>query len=160
MKWIIIFLALTVFTGCYLDDSPSIKTINVVRNIEFDNENLHKHSSIIQDYSGLRDPSYAQMKDLVENVGLGKGNCCDYSKQMQDYSIEQGFQCYIVVMNWKNKDGHVIVAFDTTDREMIYIEPQNKSEVIVTENITYNPPGMIMMGTQDDRIITQKVVFR
>jgi hypothetical protein len=108
----------------------------------------------------LRDPSYSQMKDMLKGVIPNEGNCCDYSKNVQDYSIQNGYQCYIVVMNWKNKDGHVCVAFNTTDKGWIYIEPQNRAEVKVELGESYNVPGILYFNTMEDRIITQKVVYR
>ncbi|MFA5306544.1 MAG: hypothetical protein WC365_03780 [Candidatus Babeliales bacterium] len=108
----------------------------------------------------LNNPTYAQVQVGLEDLKTTDGNCCDHSKQIQDYFFKNGYQCYIVVMNWKNNDGHVCVAFDTIDQGWVYIEPQNKSEVTVELGKSYNVPGVLYMNTLADRVITQRVIYR
>jgi len=110
----------------------------------------------------LNNPTYAQVKEgLSELKGIKvDGNCCNYAKCTQDYFYNRGLQCYIVISNRKNGDGHVSVAFNTIDKGWIYAETQVMVEYPIKEGESYYPPGIMMIGTAEDVKVTQVVIMR
>jgi Tfp pilus assembly protein PilE len=83
----------------------------------------------------LKDPTYQQMKSFIAadrtdaNEYIDDSYVCgDFSADVKKNANEQNIRCAYVVIDHPGT-GHVIVAFNTTDRGMIYIEPQSDEEV-------------------------------
>jgi len=77
----------------------------------------------------LRKPTYDEVmtfisQDYTEKTG---GNCLDCATKLNDNAIAKGIWCYVVLFNYftgTSCGSHAIVAFDTVDKGMVYIEPQ------------------------------------
>ncbi|MEM2175466.1 MAG: hypothetical protein QXI58_07610, partial [Candidatus Micrarchaeia archaeon] len=72
----------------------------------------------------------------------------------------KSFDCHIVELIFKESEGsHVIVAFNTIDRGMIFIEPQNDREVKVGIGVRYYRDNNFRMPSNviDDTIIKIKI---
>jgi hypothetical protein len=82
----------------------------------------------------LRKPTYDEVitfirQDYTEQMG---GNCLDSAARLNDNAIAQGIWCYVVLFNYFTGTSygfHAIVAFDTVDKGMVYIEPQTDQVV-------------------------------
>ena len=55
--------------------------------------------------------------------------CTHFSKVLFDKMTVQGIRCGYVVVTFQNNMSHALVAFDTLDRGLIYLEPQDGYEV-------------------------------
>lgn len=75
------------------------------------------------------DPTWDEMiaflnSNKVNWQGYGENyDCLNFACDLQREAFEQGIRCAVVLIDFST-GGHAIVAFDTTDRGLIYIEPQ------------------------------------
>jgi type II secretory pathway pseudopilin PulG len=84
----------------------------------------------------LKDPTYKEMKSFLatdrtdeKKYDINSYVCVDYSADVKANAMKQKIRCAYVVIDYPGNTGHAIVAFDTTDRGTIYIEPQSDDEV-------------------------------
>jgi len=50
--------------------------------------------------------------------------CQDFAAEVCNNAEEKGIRCAYIIINYPD-GGHAIVAFDTIDRGLIYVEPQH-----------------------------------
>ena len=60
---------------------------------------------------------------------VGGFDCREYALFTWIHAIAAGFECVPVVVKLDAPTSHMIVAFDTTDRGIVFIEPQEDQEV-------------------------------
>jgi cell division protein FtsB len=84
----------------------------------------------------LRDPSYQEMKDFLKQDKTDKQEysesdyvCVDFAADVKANAAKEGLRCAYVAIEYLGRTGHTIVAFDTSDRGLVYIEPQFDWEV-------------------------------
>lgn len=84
----------------------------------------------------LKDPTYQEMKNFIaadrtdsKPYDLNKYNCVDFSADVIANAAKQKIRCSYVTIDFTGNTGHAIVAFNTLDRGLIYIEPQHDEEV-------------------------------
>lgn len=84
----------------------------------------------------LRDPSYREMNDfLAEDMTserdyvIGEYTCVDFTAAVKANAAKQGIRCAYVVIEYRGGSGHAVVAFHTTDRGLVFVEPQFDWEV-------------------------------
>jgi len=83
----------------------------------------------------LYNPTHKEMREFLARdetdsnpYVVGEYNCADFSAQLNNNAEANGIRAAYVRIRSKNW-GHVIVAFETTDRGLIFIEPQSDREV-------------------------------
>ena len=83
----------------------------------------------------LRDPAYAEVKDFLmqDKTDLVPYNeltyvCTHYARDVINNAINKGIRTAYVEIRHPGM-GHSIVAFETTDKGIVYFEPQYDSEV-------------------------------
>jgi len=91
------------------------------------------------DYEGLiaghgytmKDPTYRQMMSFIEdddtdNAKYIKGayECVEFATDLCNRAEAKGIRCAYVSIRFPDGRGHAIVAFETIDKGLIYIEPQ------------------------------------
>lgn len=119
----------------------------------------------------LRDPDYQEMKDFLEQDETSEQEylrneyiCVDFAANVKANAAEEGLRCAYVVIEYLGTNGHAIVAFDTTDRGLIYIEPQFDWDVELEVGRRYYecvvpPPGQYMVEPEYDDTIARIVVI-
>jgi len=119
----------------------------------------------------LRDPSYQKIKTFLaedrtsEREYLeGKYTCVDFAANVKTNAARKGIRCAYVVIEFRGGGGHAIIAFDTTDEGLIFIEPQFDWEVELQVGERYYqcvkpPPGNYMAKPPYDDTITRYVVI-
>ncbi len=99
--------------------------------------NLHVNYERLTDGYGyvLQDPTYEMvMAFLAEDdtsanpYDVHAYNCTDFSADVKANAAKQGIRCAYVNIYFPDGRGHAIVAFDTTDKGLIFIEPQTDEE--------------------------------
>jgi len=115
----------------------------------------------------LRDPSYQEMKDFLEQDETSEQEyleneyiCVDFAADVKANAAKEGLRCAYVVIEYYGGSGHTIVALDTTDRGLVYIEPQFDWEVEPEIGQRYYqcvkpPPGNYMAEPGYDDTITR-----
>lgn len=80
-------------------------------------------------------PSFEEMKDfLLSDITShnqfidGKYECINFAFDVNNNAKSKGIRCGIVILRYVDLQ-HALLGFDTTDRGMIYIEPQTDTNV-------------------------------
>lgn len=84
----------------------------------------------------FKDPTYQEMKSFIaaDRTDLklydrNNYNCSDFSADVILNAAKQKIRCAYVTINYAGDIGHAIVVFNTSDRGLIYVEPQEDEEV-------------------------------
>jgi hypothetical protein len=119
----------------------------------------------------LRDPSYQAMKDFLKQDETSEQEyleseyaCVDFAADVKANAAKEGLRCAYVAIEYLGRIGHAIVAFDTTDRGLVYIEPQFDWEVEPEIGQRYYqcvipPPGHYMVEPDYDDTIARIIVI-
>jgi hypothetical protein len=117
----------------------------------------------------LRDPSYQEMTDFLKQDETSEQEyledeyiCVDFAADVKANAAEEGIRCAYVVIEYIGLTGHAIVAFDTTDEGLVYIEPQFDWEVDPKVGQRYYqcvipPPGHHMVEPDHDDTIARVI---
>ena len=119
----------------------------------------------------LRDPSYQEMKAFLTQDETSEQEylrneyiCVDFAANVKANAAEEGIRCAYVVIEYLGTTGHAIVAFDTTDRGLVYIEPQFDWDVEPEIGRRYYqcvvpPPGQYMVEPDYDDTIARIIAI-
>ena len=119
----------------------------------------------------LRDPSYQEMSNFLKQDETSEQeyleneySCVDFAADVKENAAKEGLRCAYVVIEYLGLTGHAIVAFDTTDRGLVYIEPQSDWEVEPEIGQRYYqcvipPPGHYMTEPPNDDTIARVIVI-
>ena len=79
----------------------------------------------------ITDPSYNDMLRFLEDDDTdeaeyitGEYECIEFTTDLCNRAEEKGIRCAYVSVRFPDGRGHAIVAFNTIDKGLIYIEPQ------------------------------------
>jgi len=79
----------------------------------------------------IEDPTYSEMMRFLEDDDTDKAEyvkgeyeCTEFSTDLCNRAEETGIRCAYVSIRFPGGRGHAIVAFNTMDKGLIYIEPQ------------------------------------
>ncbi|MDD4875727.1 MAG: hypothetical protein PHQ86_01140 [Dehalococcoidales bacterium] len=99
----------------------------------------------------LHNPTYVEMKEFLARDETdanpfisGQYICCDFAAQVNNNAEANGIRTAYVRIR-ANKWGHVVIAFATTDRGLIFIEPQSDREakIIIGERYPWYEAGAV-----------------
>lgn len=119
----------------------------------------------------LRDPSYQEMEDFLARDKTSEQEyveseyiCVDFTAAVKANAAKEGIRCAYVGIEYRGGSGHAIVAFDTTDEGLVFIEPQFDWEVELEIGKRYYqcvrpPPGNYMVKPDYDDTITRITVI-
>lgn len=119
----------------------------------------------------LRDPSYREMMTFLTEDDTsrqeyleGEYTCLDFAADVKANAAKEGIRCAYVAIEFVGQGGHAIVAFDTTDGGLVFIEPQFDWEVEPEIGRRYYqcviaPPGHYMATPDYDDTIERVVVI-
>jgi hypothetical protein len=73
----------------------------------------------------LNNPTTAQLIEFLRKDPCDRcaGNCVDRAQCLVTNSYAAGIEAYVVTLNFKNNQSHVIVGYKTTDGGFVYVEP-------------------------------------
>ena len=107
----------------------------------------------------LRNPTYQEMKafiaqDTTNSMSYAEDEyvCVDFSAAVNNNAEAEGIRCAIVDIFHPEGYGHTIVAFETTDRGLIFIEPQFDREVELIIGKSYSQINNFTPAPRDDTI--------
>jgi hypothetical protein len=79
----------------------------------------------------IKDPTYKEMLRFLEDDDTdeaeyitGEYECIEFTTDLCNRAEEKGIRCAYVSVRFPGGRGHAIVAFNTIDKGLIYIEPQ------------------------------------
>jgi len=138
-------LVLFLIMGSTVDELNAVEVeLNSVQgNLEATSDSLNSTQAELADlqlsYEGLIgghgytivDPTYKQMMDFIRKDKTdrrqyieGKYVCAHFAKDVCNNAEEEGIRCAYVIINYP-ESSHSIVAFNTIDKALIYVEPQS-----------------------------------
>lgn len=107
----------------------------------------------------LRNPTYQEMKAFIaedltntNNYVEDKYVCVDFAATVSNNAEAKGIRCAVVDIFYPDGYGHTIVAFDTSERGLIYIEPQFDQEVKLEVGRSYSQINKFTTPPRDDTI--------
>jgi hypothetical protein len=114
----------------------------------------------------LQNPTYQEMKTFLAQDSTNVNNyvedqyvCVDFAAAVNNNAEAKGIRCAVVDIFYPDGYGHTIVAFDTTDRGLIYIEPQFDQEVKLVVGRSYSQLNNFTAAPRDDTIKRYLVVW-
>ena len=113
-----------------------------------------------------QNPTYQEMKtflaqdttDLHEYVS-DEYICTDFAAAVNNNADTEGIRCAIVDVFYPEGYGHTIVAFETTDKGLIFIEPQFDQEVKLTIGQSYSQTNKFTPPPLDDTVNRYLVIW-
>jgi hypothetical protein len=101
------------------------------------------------DYEGwgtfVRNPTHDEVLEFIEEDETdemeyveGEFECLDFCMMFRNNAFKKGYISYTVWIDFEGQTfGHSIIAFNTTDRGMVYLDPQIEYFVDLQEGIDY-----------------------
>ena len=99
----------------------------------------------------LRDPTYAEAIAFIDSDRTDENEytddyvCYDFTADFDSNAFQMGYRCGFVYIEFPDS-AHAIACFNTTDRGLIYIEPQNDEIVDVAVGRLYSGDLIVKMG--------------
>ena len=99
-----------------------------------ENSQLREENKNLKAQKGLVNPSYGQLLNFIvrddtdEQEWSEDFDCTEFSNRFIRNFAEKGFFACIVELDLKNGEesfGHILVAINTTDAGLVYVEPQD-----------------------------------
>jgi hypothetical protein len=85
----------------------------------------------------IKDPTWAQVLDFLakdktdeKTYDLPTYVCSHFSEDVCNNAEAAGIRCAIVELRYVSEQGHMIVAFNTIDRGLVYFEPQSDEQAL------------------------------
>jgi len=114
----------------------------------------------------LHNPTYQEMKTFLAQDPTNNNNyienkyvCVDFAAAVKNNAEATGIRIAMVDIFYPDGYGHTVVAFDTTDRGLIYIEPQFDQEVKLIVGRSYSRVNNFTSAPRDDTIQRFVVVW-
>lgn len=120
----------------------------------------------------LHDPTYQELMTFLtadptdQNAyDAIKYNCFDYSADLDNDAERAGINAGFVIITFPQEPGHAITVFQTTDRGLVFIEPQNDSVVNLVKGKHYYlsvvpPPGYYYPPpSYNDTVVNYKIIW-
>ena len=92
----------------------------------------------------LRDPTYKQAVAFLRRDKTNENKydedsyvCSHFARDVDNNAEAEGLRCAFVELRY-SEGGHSIIAFDTSDKGLVYFEPQFDDEVEVIMNRSYS----------------------
>lgn len=107
----------------------------------------------------LQNPTYQEMKTFLAQDPTNNNTyveeqyvCVDFAAAVKNDAVAKGIRCAVVDIFYPDGYGHTIVAFDTTDRGLIYVEPQFDQEVRLVVGRSYSQLNGFTSAPRNDTI--------
>lgn|GEM_PF-602776 len=134
--------------------------------LEIENSDLLLKLTYFENQTLYRDPTYRElMKFLKEDTTdekeyiEGKYTCEHFAADLNNNAERRGIRCAFVILHFKSGHAHVIVAFKTIDKGIVYVEPQTDDLVKVGIGVRYFRDNGFEYPGFDDTIVEIVVVW-
>jgi len=114
----------------------------------------------------LRDPAYHEVKQFLAQDRTdanqyveGEYVCSDFAAYVNTNAEAQGLRCALVEIKYPEGSGHAVVAFQTVDRGLVFIEPQYDEEVAIELGRSYAELNDYKKPSFDDTVIRYLVIW-
>ena len=83
----------------------------------------------------LKNPTFQELRDFIlrdptshNKFILNQHECRHFATEVNNNAESEGLRCAFVLLCY-DRGQHAVVAFDTTDRGLVYIEPQTDARI-------------------------------
>lgn len=108
----------------------------------------------------LRKPTYQEVKEFLAEDATNLRTyededyvCVDFAAEVNNNAEEKGIRCAVVDIFHPGGYGHTVIAFDTVDRGLVFIEPQFDLEVKLEPGKSYSRINGFTPAPRDDTIV-------
>lgn len=120
------------------------------------------YNTRLQKEGFLRDPTYQELMDFLAKDETDKRPyqkrwyvCLQFATELNNNAEKAGFRAAFVFISYSDDHSiinHAIVAFNTTDQGLIYVEPQKDKVVKLEVNKSYSELNGLLKTVPDDII--------
>jgi hypothetical protein len=138
--------------GCSGTTAADLNNFNIENSIAapfVENVNSPSYTAAINTDVTLRTPTYQQMIDFLardttsDNPYVsGSYECRHFTTEVDNNAKAAGWQCGFVLICYAQGQ-HAVVAFNTSDRGIIFVEPQTDDVINVAVGGTYQSQAII-----------------
>jgi len=114
----------------------------------------------------IGDPNYAEAIHFVATNQVDKNRyvediytCVNFAADFINAAFSVGYRCGYVYIQFTSGIGHSIVCFSTTDRGMLFIEPQNDDVMPLTVGQHYWDRAKYPTPSYDDTVLRYAIVW-
>jgi len=114
----------------------------------------------------LRNPTYSETKEFIKQDLTDHNSyieneytCSDFAADVNNNAERQGLRCALVELKYPGEMGHAVVAFNTVDKGLIFIEPQYDKEVTVNIGESYSKINRFKNPGFNDTIVRYLVIW-
>jgi len=137
-----------------------------IHELEIENSDLLLKLTYLEKQTLYRDPTYRELMEFLEEDTTdekeyikGKYTCEHFAADLNNNAERRGIRCAFVILHFKSGYAHVIVAFKTIDKGMVFIEPQTDDVVKVGIGVRYFRDNNFEFPGYDDTIVEIVVVW-
>lgn len=122
----------------------------------------------IEDHAfNLSYPNYNEVKSFLRrdktdraDYLLGSFKCSDFAQTIKTNAAKEGIHCYYVSIDFPEPPGHAIIAFNTTDKGLLFFEPQSDKKMEVDIGVKYWRDNIDRARPEhDDTIIQYELIW-
>ena len=114
----------------------------------------------------LRDPTYHEVKQFLAQDRTdanqyveGEYVCSDFAADVNSNAEAQGLRCALVEIKYPEGSGHAVVAFQTLDKGLVFVEPQYDEEVTIELGRSYAELNDYKKPSFDDTVMRYLVIW-
>jgi len=112
----------------------------------------------------VRDPTYSEAMKFISKdrtdlntYDQDEYNCFHFTATVKSNSFDAGYRCFLVYIRFPDS-AHAIVAFNTTDRGVTFIEPQDDQVVRLRVGHAYWDRSEYLPPDYDDTVVSYTLV--
>lgn len=124
------------------------KIASLDQTLEKTRQEITDYETTLKTLIPQKNPTYQELKDFLVKDGTnlmpyipGEYVCLDFTTALDNAAEKAGIRAGYVFLTFRfmpeGKWGHTLNAFETSDRGLIYIEPQNDEEVKIEVGLQY-----------------------
>jgi len=112
----------------------------------------------------IRDPTYQEMLAFIaldktdENEYSENYTCFHFTADVKSHAFERGYRCGFVYIRFPDS-AHAIVCFNTTDRGLIFIEPQSDDIVTLAIGQPYWDRTKYLPPEYNDTVVSFTIIW-
>jgi len=114
----------------------------------------------------LHNPTYQEMLDFIaadktNEHAYSEENfvCVDFSHEVNNNAEAQGIRCAVIDIFYPEGKGHTVVAFDTTDKGLQFIEPQFDRMIKLEVGKSYSQANGYKSPPGDDTVLRYLITW-
>lgn len=112
----------------------------------------------------LRDPTFLEVLTFLANDKTDRNpytpwyTCINFAADVKNNAFAAGYKCGFVYIKFKDS-AHAVVCFNTTNRGLIFVEPQYDQIVTLKIGESYAAQNGYVLPSYDDKILSYVIVW-